>query len=212
MSVVTERIYSQVKSSVVGWLLYEKLEWFERIYGEMLLSSRVQHPRACELGVFYGMSAIAQGLLIKEIGLNCKLYAVDAWNAAACSEGSNSQANTDWWNKQDFEGMYLSFLKSIKDFGLEDIVIPIRGRSIDVFDKIPSNIDLMHQDSNHASEIILQELSYYAPNMRKGGTWICDDSKWVEAQAGYAQMPNFDFELIHEHDKDGQSFSIYHKK
>lgn len=202
MTELSQRIFNTVNNRVHGWCVPEKIQWFENLFTYC-------NPKVCvELGVFFGKSAIAQGLLIKELGLDCKLYAVDAWAKEPCLEGSNSQANSDWWATQDFEAIYQSFVNSVNDLRLQDIVIPIRSKSTEWKD-IPE-IDILHQDSNHSKEVILEELKVYAPKVSK--YWIADDARWAEALEGYAKVPDYGFELIHEHFKDGQSFNVYKSK
>lgn len=203
---ITEKNYPILKETVIGWMVEEKMKWFEKIYEEI-------KPSVCvELGVFYGLSAIAQGVLIKEFGLDCKLYAVDAWSKTASTEGSNSQENNEWWAKLDHTKAFNSFSKHIKDFGLENIVIPIVGKSQDVSHMIPDSIDILHADGNHAFEIVSKEIEIYAPQITNGGYWIADDFKWKEMGGATNKLIDYGFSLIFEYNDNGQSFAIYKKQ
>ncbi len=211
--ILSAQIFEQVDNKIPGWLLKEKLYWFVRAYKEMAPVNNVLDDFfSVEIGAFYGLSAIAQGLIIKALNFDCKLLAVDAWSKAACVEGSNSEANSEWWSKLDHSKAYHSFCDSVKTYGLEGIVFPVVGKSEDVRNEIPQQINLMHQDGNHSYEVVSREIELYAVRMAKGGYWIADDYAWPEMAGATNKLLDYGFELIHEHNKDGQSFAVYKKK
>lgn len=203
---ITEKYYHILSADISGWMLEEKMKWFEKIYSE-------QKPKvAVELGVWYGLSAIAQGVIIKKLGIDCKLYAVDSYSKEAAIEGSNSDENTKWWEAIDFDATKNSFLNSVKKYGLEDIVIPVIGKSADVYDKIPDGIDLIHFDSNHADEVISKEFELYVPKMSYNSFAVLDDYFWKESNSAYVRLCNkynLNKHLLFE--LNGQGFAIYQK-
>jgi len=198
-----EQLFKLIKENITGWMVFEKLEWFRKIYEE------IQPKVAVESGVFYGMSAITQGLIIKELGLDCQLYAIDAWSKEASTEGSNSEANNEWWSNLNYEEIYLSFLHSIRKFELEGIVIPIRAKSVDAINVLPKHIDCLHLDSNHSFEVVSKEIELYAPRVH--GYIVADDNRWVEMRGAAEGLLNYGFTKVHQHDKDGQSFGVFKK-
>jgi GR25 family glycosyltransferase involved in LPS biosynthesis/cephalosporin hydroxylase len=203
---ITEKYFPILKAEITGWMVEEKMRWLEKLYTD-------HKPKvAVELGVWYGLSAIAQGIIIRELGLDCKLYAVDAYSKESAIEGSNSDENTEWWLGLDFEEAKQSFLASIKKHGLEDIIIPIVSRSVDAVDQIP-NIDLCHFDSNHAAEVISKELELYVPKFNPGAHAVFDDYFWIESNEAYvrgARKHKLNKHVVFE--IDGQGFAIYRKR
>jgi len=176
---ITEKYYPELKETISGWMLKEKMQWFEKIYSE-------HKPNiAVELGVWYGLSAIAQGIIIKELGLDCKLYAVDAYSKEAAIEGSNSDENTKWWESIDFNVPKNFFLDSIKKYGLEEIIVPVFFKSEDAISRIPDNIDLCHFDSNHSAEVISKEFELYVPKFSSNAIAFLDDYFWKESNDAY---------------------------
>lgn len=198
--------YEKVKEIVKnGWLSKEKFDWFEKIINETMPLNIV------EIGTFYGMSAISLGMVANNKMISPKVYAIDAWSADASLEGTNDKLNDDWWSALDYNVILRSFLLSIQESNLVGIVMPILGRSVDVANCIPYRIDLLHLDGNHSSEVISKELEIYANRVPIGGYIVADDAKWTSALDGYEKIPSYGFQLIYEHDKDGQSFNIYKK-
>lgn len=205
MSIVTE-IYNLSKSRVPqGWMVEEKCDWFFKCYSHM------QPKVAVEFGVFYGLSAIAQGLIIKHLSLNCKLYAVDAWDKEASLEGSNSPENNEWWGSLNYSDAHVSFLSHVEHFGLQDIIIPVKGKSCDVAGILPDRIDLLHADGNHSYEVVSQEIELYAPKISDFGIWIADDVRWKEMGGATDKLANYGFGILHEYNENGQSFNVYQK-
>ena len=199
---IHEAVYANVKH---GWLTLAKTEALFAIY----LTNKPEV--AVESGVFWGMSAIAQGLIVRHLNLNTKIYAIDAWDNSICTEGTNSTANNDWWMTQDLDLAHASFLSFIALFELEDIVIPMKGKSVDVADKIPAQIDFFHQDSSHNAETITAEFETYTNRLQDGGIWMCDDFDWVEANAAYQNIYNYGFTMIDTVSADGQTCAIFEK-
>lgn len=204
---ITEKYYSIIKADISGWMLKEKMEWFEKIYSE-------QNPKiAVELGVWYGLSAIAQGIIIKELGLDCKLYAVDAYSKEAAIEGSNSDENTKWWEGIDFDVPKNFLLDSIKKYGLEEIIVPVFFKSEDAVKLIPNEIDLIHFDSNHSAEVISKEFELYVPKFSGNAIAFLDDYFWKESNDAYISCcDKYKLVNIVSIEVDGQGFAIYKKK
>jgi len=207
---LTEKLYPIVQEQVrAGWLLKEKMAEFEKIYSAL---DKDKEYLACELGVFYGFSAIAQGVLIKELGLNVKLYAVDAWSKSASVEGTQSEENKKWWAEQDYAAAYHSFCNSIAYFKLDKIVIPVIGKSEDVAELIPEGLCLCHFDSNHVPEVISKEFLLYVPKLLSGGIAVLDDFFWQECNKTYLEYTDkMSMDKVWVFEKDGQGFAIYKK-
>jgi hypothetical protein len=204
-----ELIYALTNAEVKhGWLSKEKFYELAKVYDEL---SKLGKPLvAVETGTFYGFSAIAQGLLIRDTGLDCKLYAIDAWSKEASMEGTQSEANKEWWANVDYNEAYNSFMRSIYALGLEKIIVPIKGKSEDVIDRVPQVINFWHCDSNHVAEVITKEMELYAPRV---DGWIClDDFFWAEANEAYEKgIDKYGLTKMMEYNKDGVSFCICKK-
>ncbi len=214
---ITEKYYPVIKDKVTGWMVEEKMEWFEKAY---LLLRNEWHSQgisqkselvSCELGVWYGMSAIAQGILIKQLGFPCKLHAVDAWASDACAEGTQEDSNRDWWNEQDYSKALQSFRKYVFDFDLNEVIEIWIQKSEQAATHIPNEIDLLHIDGNHSIEIVSKDIDLYLPKVRSGGYIFMDDTNWEGVDKSLGKL-NEVCDLLHAYNKDGQSFNVYIKK
>lgn len=203
----TEEVYQLVTSQMQrGWLLKEKLEWMEAACLSLKGQSDIV---AVEIGVFYGMSAIAQGLLMQKHGLDAKLYAIDAFSPDAAMKGENSAANNEWWAALDYREMYNSFIASITHFGLQDIIIPCVGDSIEMASEIPNGVSLLHQDGNHSKSVVSLEIETYVPKMKNNSWWIADDFKWVEMGMATDNLTKHGYSRHYSYNHEGRSFAVY---
>lgn len=185
-----------------GWCTQEKAT---RLYE---LVKEAQPQITVELGVFYGKSlfALAEGHKENNKGF---VLGVDPWNVKACLEGTNSEANNDWWKSLNFLEIQQSCFSDIERFGYSDYCCTMKMRSQNVAILIGDNsIDILHQDSNHNIETIISELKAWAPKLKNGAYWIIDDANWVEAKEAYSHLPEYGFELIEDH----ETWQIWRKK
>jgi len=59
-------------------------------------------------------------------------------------------------------------------------------------------LDIIHQDSNHSSEVIIQELDLWVPKLKKFGYWVVDDCHWGESKEGYSKLPEYGLEMVED--------------
>ncbi len=208
---ITDKYYDELVSTIPGWMEKEKMEWFERCYSEIKQSTYEKKFIGVELGVFYGLSAIAQAIIIKELELPFKLICVDPWTARACAEGTQDEANRNWWNNQDYSKALQSFKSSVIRYGLLGIVDEWVKKSEDAAEDIRDNISVLHIDGNHSEEKSLLDVELYLPKVQKLGYIFMDDSRWPHTQEAVRKL-NDNCYLLHEYDKDGRSWNVYQKK
>jgi predicted O-methyltransferase YrrM len=114
-----------------------------------------------ELGSYLGASACA----LAEGGQNrVKLFCVDTWLNDAMSEGSR---NT-----------YELFKENVIRY--RNVIIPIRGRSVEVGSQFRNPIDLLFVDADHSYEAVMADLAAWLPLLRPGGSLILHDSGWAD--------------------------------
>lgn len=156
--------------------------------GENLLS--------VELGVFGGISLFSMAHAHKDLK-NGFAIGIDTWDNIAPLEGTNSEANNNWWKSLDMNSIHSAFRLAMQKPEWSTHVEYLKGRTDAFMDQFLDNsVTLLHQDSNHNTEIITKELELWTPKIKMGGYLVADDVDWVEAKAGYAQLPNFGFELM----------------
>lgn len=183
-----------VISKLEGWCTPEKAN---RLF-DLVIDSNSNIT--CEIGTFGGKSLIPMGLAHKAKGSGF-CFGIDTWHKDACIEGSNSEANNEWWSKLDFQKIYNGVAEAIDYYMLNDYCGTLRLKSQTVALMTADNVfDIIHQDSNHSSEVILQELELWIPKLKLNGYWVADDTNWVEAKEGYSHLSEYGLELVENYD------------
>jgi predicted O-methyltransferase YrrM len=115
-----------------------------------------------EVGSWCGDSAVIFGKVAQENGGH--LYCVDWWKGNVGTELAEIAAKED---------VFSLFWRRMCHEGLEDVVIPIRGRSGDAASVFRADcFDLVFIDGDHRYEYILEDIKNYLPVVRKKGI-IC---------------------------------------
>lgn len=177
-------------NSLEGWCDLEKAN---RLYNLILESdSKV----TCELGAFGARSLIPMALAHKEKGSGFA-FGIDTWNKNACLREGNSPLNNEWWAIVDFEKIYNSAARAIDKLELNDYCGLMKLKSQTMALIIADNVvDVIHQDSSHDSETIVEELKLWIPKLKIGGYWIADDTNWQESLEGYSHLHEFGLENV----------------
>lgn len=153
-----------------------------------------------ELGIFGGPSLFCMAMAHKELN-NGFAIGIDSWNNTDPLEGTNPKENSEWWGKLDQKSIYSLFKLATTYEKWNDFNQHLVGRT-DAFMEAfrDESVTLLHQDSNHASEVIIHELELWAPKIKMGGYWVCDDIDWPCTKDGYAKLPEYGFELMEQFD------------
>lgn len=133
-----------------------------------------------ELGTFGGKATLPMALALRHAGCG-KIYTIDPHMAGPCLEGTNDEANNEWWKGLDLNAIHQEVINWIWRLGLEQIVIPIRARSQDVPELFPS-ICICSIDGNHSEEVSCQDVRNYVPRVKSGGLIFADDCDWPTTQ------------------------------
>jgi predicted O-methyltransferase YrrM len=111
-------------------------------------------PVIVEVGSWKGRSAVAIGDILRRLSRG-KLYAVDP------HQGDRGVAN------RTAEPTLKAFLKNVKAFGLDDVVIPLVCETKDVLWKIP--VDMVFVDGLHDYENVKRDFDTFDPHLKLGG-------------------------------------------
>lgn len=166
-----------------GWCTVEKGQRMARLVIESC-QDETYAPRCVELGVFGGRGVVAMGLALRFLrtkgGITYgRVEGIDPFTAGAALEGTNDQANADWWSRVDYEHILRGAQDAIRRQALAGFVSLIRKRSQDVVSEyVDLSIDVLHQDSNHSEEVTCYEVATWAPKIKPGGFWVFDDVNW----------------------------------
>jgi Methyltransferase domain len=180
-----------------GWCTPDKGKRIARLAADMRANLCV------ELGVFGGRSlvALASGLAVNKVG---RVHGIDPFTKDAALEGTNGEANNEWWAKLDYEEIRAHAIVAVEKHGLQPYTALIREKSQDVVDRYgDGTIDILHQDSNHSAEVSTAEVRAWSPKLRLGGFWIFDDIDWESTQGARQLLLKTGFQLIERYDQWG---------
>jgi Methyltransferase domain len=151
----------------------------EKIVLETLaLSVARQGCKFLEIGSWCGDSTIILGKVARQYGGH--LFCVDWWKG---------NVGTELLEIASKEDVFSFFWKRICSDGLEDVVIPIRGRS-DVAAEIlkERTFDLIFIDGDHRYEYVLGDIRRYAPLVRGNGILCGHDCE--------GRIPDYDADFL----------------
>lgn len=158
-----------------------------------------------EIGVFGGRGTLSLALAhqLQRFGA---VTAIDPWKALNSLEGTNSQANNEWWASLDYENILESFLNAINQHALGPYIQVQRKSSSECIAQFQNQtIDVMHQDGNHSEEVSCIEVERWTPKIKPQGYWVSDDTNWPTIQKSLRLLEEKGFSLIEDH----QSWRIY---
>ncbi|MBU4443630.1 class I SAM-dependent methyltransferase [bacterium] len=116
-----------------------------------------------EIGSWCGDSTIVLGNIAKKYGGH--LFCVDWWKGNVGIDLEEIASRVD---------VFSYFWKRICSEGLEDVVIPIRGRSDIVSEILKTNVfDLVFIDGDHRYEGVFKDIQQYAPLVRRNKGILC---------------------------------------
>lgn len=135
-----------------------------------------------EIGSWAGQSAMLWGEELRRSGRPGKVFCIDTWKPFASREqisGSAGVASMDRAARRD--KIFPLFWHNVMASGLDDTIVPLRGRSQDVLAVLrPRSFDLVFVDASHAYTDFVADLKLSAPLVKVGGL-VCGDD--LEHQA-----------------------------
>ena len=163
--------------SIYGWCSREK--------ALTLIDLTLQlKPKVCvDIGVFGGSSLFPVAFALKFLGSGV-VIGIDPWEkfeSVRYLTSYRDEPHLRWWAQVDHGNIYNSYLKSVKQFGLENFCITRKMTSQRAAPTI-DQIDLLHIDGNHSEECFTYDTKAYLPLVRPGGYILLNDSLWENAQ------------------------------
>jgi cephalosporin hydroxylase len=161
-----------------------------------------------ELGVYGGRSlvALAFGCAQNKYG---HVDGFDPYARSAALEGVHDRAVSGWWATVDYESVLRQAGAALTSNKLDAYAEIHRMRSQDAVPRFAvQSIDILHQDSNHSSEVSTAEVVAWAPLVRPGGYWIFDDTNWPSTARAQALLIAAGYGLMEDH----ACWRIYNKR
>lgn len=154
----------------IGWCPQDKAEYLCQLVQE-------HRPKIIlEIGVYAGKSLFPMAITAQRS--DCRVIGIEPFALAPTQEGINPKSNDEWWGNVDYENLEQRVKNSLERWKLNDTVEIIKKTSKEALPDMPHDIDIIHQDSNHAEAVSFWETKHYAPLLAKGGFYVLDDLDW----------------------------------
>ncbi len=154
-----------------------------RLY--MLALEASKFAPCLEIGSYCGKSAIFLGTACKQN--NAVLFSVDHHTGSEEQQPGQEYFDPDLLDKETGKiDTFRFFRKTIDDFGLEDAVVPVIGRSEVVGRAWHTPLSLIFIDGSHAFETVLSDYQIWAKHVLPDGYLVFHDIFPDPAQGGQA--------------------------
>jgi predicted O-methyltransferase YrrM len=132
---------------------------FQDLYGDIADWSKGGEVLV-EVGSFLGRSACWLGERLQSLGKKSTLICVDEW--PVFYEWASCSANR-------VEGAFEIFVANVRQSGLQDMIVPIRGKSLWAASFIRNDLDFVFIDANHEYESVKADIAAWLPKVKRGG-------------------------------------------
>ena len=130
----------------------------------MNLAKRRKGTAYLEIGSYLGASACFIAMGIRKSRRPAKLYCVDTWKNDGMSEG-----------KRD---TFTQFC--INTASYSDIIVPLRGPSVDVAKTFEHSIDFLFIDGDHSYDGVKADVDNWFPKLKPGAVVLFHDTGWAQ--------------------------------
>lgn len=161
--------------------------WCSREKAIDLAQSITEHkPITCvEIGVFGGRSLIAAGMALRSVNYGGRIWGVDPWTKQAAIEESDSQEHLKWWSEVNLDAIRQGCFDAItraRLWGTANIAACSSQEAAQCFHEI----DWLHIDGSHQTNIAVRDVQLWCPKVRSGGVIWFDDADWPSTQKALA--------------------------
>jgi MMP 1-O-methyltransferase len=143
-----------------------------RLY-DLALNAGKKGP-CLEIGSYCGKSSVYLGMACKEN--STVLFSIDHHTGSEEQQPGEEYFDPGLLDKETGKiDTFKFFRKTITDFDLEDIVIPVIGRSATIGRVWETPLSLIFIDGSHAYESVLSDYEIWAKNLLPGGYLLFHD-------------------------------------
>jgi MMP 1-O-methyltransferase len=138
-----------------------------------------------EIGSYCGKSSVYLGTACKEN--STVLFSIDHHSGSEEQQPGQEYFDPDLLDKETGKIDTLRhFRKTIADFVLEDVVIPIIGRSVKIGKVWETPLSLIFIDGSHAYEAVLNDYDIWSKHVMPGGYLLFHDIFFDPSKGGQA--------------------------
>lgn len=141
-----------------------------------------------EIGSLWGRSTARMAQLIRDSKKNIKFYAVDFWDLRGITGGVWSEEDLHWARemgvKEGPDMCYQSMLTALSRLGLTSYVTPIKLSSREAYKLfLDESIDFVFVDADHSYEGVTEDIKFWYPKVKRGGTMAGHDYDWTSVKS-----------------------------
>ena len=123
------------------------------------LASQVREDGSIvEIGSYQGRSVGAIALGCVKAGIKPQIFAIDIWTSGRGKTFANYTRPI----------VFKNFKNRMKALGVDNMVHPIKGASVEVAARRKRPIDMLHIDANHEYEFVLEDFKAWSRFLRPG--------------------------------------------
>lgn len=140
---------------------------------ELALQAGARGP-CLEIGSYCGKSSVYLGTACKE--KSSLLFSIDHHGGSEEQQPGEEYYDPDLLNQETGRIDTLKhFRRTLSDFGLEDVVVPVIGRSATIGKFWNTSLSLLFIDGSHAYENVLSDYDIWAKHLIPGGYLLFHD-------------------------------------
>ena len=135
-----------------------------------------------EIGSWVGASAITWGNSIKNLSPDGgTLFCIDPWSSLGIPNEIISSDGTKMRETCEKYDIFNIFQQNISAANLNDIIIPVKGKSEDILPKLPNcSFDIVYIDGDHSPKPVLLDIILSQEKIKDKGI-ICGDDLEMQA-------------------------------
>ena len=203
MNLINTNIYSNIPPSnveqVQGWNSYGA------IFQELISEKRPD--TIIEVGTWLGASAINMAKIIKQLGLNTKIYCVDTWLGAEefwTWAKETYERNLNF--KNGYPQIYFDFLSNVVKHQVQDVITPIPNTShigSRILKHYNIKADLIYIDGSHDYSDVKQDINDFRELLNPNGIMFGDDIGWGSVKQAVDEI------LINQYEIKENNYWVY---
>jgi SAM-dependent methyltransferase len=184
--VLMERLYGEDVYEGFGPVLEPDLQGWNSDHPAFAALFQEMRPRiVIDVGVWKGRSVVFMGNLMRELGINGMVVAVDTFLGSPehWNRERPDKIYTSLRLRHGYPGLYWQFLSNILHAGMRERVVPLAQTSENaalILKRAGVKADLVHIDAAHEYEPVLRDARLYWDLLAPGGVLVGDDYTWPQ--------------------------------
>lgn len=196
-----DKIASMLPVAMEGWCTPQK--------GEVLfkLVQDYQPSTILEIGTFGGRSTVVLAYALKTLGRGI-VFGIDPWRVDPCLEGTNAEANNDWWRQVPWDKVIREYFDYLQHWDLLDYHAHFRKHDEQCLQYFADgSINMVHFDSNHSQEVACRTVHSWWPKLAVDCVIVMDDIDWEGQAKAVDVLRDYGCKVIQTYD----SYGVYQK-